>query len=139
MQKQERLIRAQRALDAVASEPTRRWWERYLKGAIAFRGVGIPQIRSVLAHWRSGAGIDTWPAAAQFDLALRLFEEPVAEDKLAGVLFIQDYLLTDVDWRTALARYEPLYGRKLIAEWNTCDWFCVRVLGPTIAGNGRRR
>ncbi len=26
-----------------------------------------------------------------------------------------------------------MFERGLIADWNTCDWFCVRVLGPTIA------
>jgi 3-methyladenine DNA glycosylase AlkD len=128
----------QRRLDAVASEAKREWWERYLKRSIRFRGVGIPEIRGVLARWRSEAGIDEWPATGQFDLALRLFEERHAEDKLAGVLFLQEHVHDRVGWRDALTGYAGLYERGLIHDWNTSDWFCVRVLGPTLASNGVR-
>jgi len=123
----------QDALDASSSSATKTWWERYLGGAIEFRGVGIPRIRSAVADWRSESGVASWPRADQFALALRLFEEPVAEDKLAGVLFLQEYLYDGVPWRESLRRYGALVERRLIDDWNTCDWFCVRVLGPTIA------
>jgi 3-methyladenine DNA glycosylase AlkD len=129
--------RLQLALDRASSATTKTWWSRYLKGAIEFRGVGLPQIRSVLADWRSDNGVDVRPAADQFALALRLFEEPMAEDKLAGVLYLQEYLQGEVPWRESLSRYGSLFERGLIADWNTCDWFCVRVLGPVIAANGR--
>jgi hypothetical protein len=128
--------RLQDALDGSSSGTTKTWWERYLKGAIEFRGVGIPQIRSVLADWRSDSGVGSWPLADQFALALRLFEEPMAEDKLAGILFLQEYLYDGVPWRETVRQYGSLFERGLIADWNTCDWFCVRVLGPTIASNG---
>lgn len=129
--------RLQLALEGASSTTTKTWWNRYLKGAIEFRGVGLPQIRSVLADWRSDNGVDAMPAADQFALALRLFEEPMAEDKLAGVLYLQEYLHDEVPWRECLSRYGSLFERGLIADWNTCDWFCVRVLGPVIASNGR--
>ena len=129
--------RLQVALDEASSATTKRWWNRYLKGAIEFRGVGIPQIRSVLADWQSDSGVGSWPLADQFALALRLFEEPLAEDKLAGVLFLQEYLYDGVPWRESLRQYGSLFERRLIADWNTCDWFCVRVLGATIATHGR--
>jgi len=61
----------------------------------------------------------------------------MAEDKLAGVLYLQEYLPDGVPWRESVSRYSSLFERGLIADWNTCDWFCVRVLGPTIAANGR--
>jgi 3-methyladenine DNA glycosylase AlkD len=134
----ETLVRhLQDALDAASSTATKAWWERYLKGAIGFRGVGIPQIRSVIARWRSESGVGAWPVADQLALALRLFEEPLAEDKLAGILSLQQYLYDRVPWREALKQYGALFERRLIADWNTCDWFCVRVLGPTIATHGR--
>jgi 3-methyladenine DNA glycosylase AlkD len=129
--------RLQLALDGASSGKTKAWWDRYLKGAIEFRGVGIPQIRSVLADWRSDNGVGSRPIADQFALALRLFEEPMAEDKLAGVLCLQEYLHDEVPWRESLSGYGSLFERGLIADWNTCDWFCVRVLGPTIASSGR--
>ena len=127
----------QDALDGLSSGATKTWWERYLRGAIEFRGVGIPQIRSAVADWRSDSGVGSWPLAGQFELALRLFEEPMAEDKLAGVLFLQEHLYDGVPWRESLRQYGSLFERRLIADWNTCDWFCVRVLGPTIATWGR--
>lgn len=128
--------RLQDVLDESSSDTTRMWWGHYLKGAIEFRGVGIPQIRSVLADWRSDTGVASWPVGDQFSLALRLFEEPMAEDKLSGVLFLQEYLYDRVPWRDSLRCYGSLFERRLIADWNTCDWFCVRVLGPTIATHG---
>lgn len=127
----------QDALDGSSSGVTRSWWERYLKGAIEFRGVGIPQIRSTLADWRAGSGVGSWLPADQFALALRLFEEPTAEDKLAGILFLQEYVHDGVPWRESLRHYGSLFERRLITDWNTCDWFCVRVLGPMVATHGR--
>jgi len=37
------MIEIQRRLEAASSEETKIWWEKYLRGAAAFRGVGIPQ------------------------------------------------------------------------------------------------
>lgn len=132
----QRIQRLQAALDCQASAPTRTWWENYLEGAIGFRGAGIAVIRRELAAWREAEGMDGWPAGRQRALALRLFEEPLAEDKLAGVLFLQYYLYDRLPWRELLADYRSLFARELIFDWNTCDWFCVRVLGPTIASRG---
>lgn len=107
-----------------------------MRGAIPFRGVGIPAIREALAGWRSTYGIDEYPLEEQLELALALFEESVAEDKLAGILFLQEYLYDKFPWEMALQSYAELFQRGLIFDWNTCDWFCVRVLGPTIALHG---
>ena len=128
--------RLQRALDRQSTAAAKVWFDAYMKGAIRFRGVGLPRIRPVVEAWRSKTGIEAWSTGEQFELALRLFEEPMAEDKLAGVLFVQRYLRQHVPWRTALTRYASLFRRGLIADWNTCDWFCVRVVGPTIAAEG---
>ncbi len=114
------------------SGATKAWWERYLKGVIEFCGVGILQRQSALADWRSDSGVGSWPIADQFALSLRLNEDPMAEDKLAGVLFLQEYLYDGVPWRESLRQYGFLFERRLIADWNTCDWFCRRVLGSTI-------
>jgi len=124
------------SLDQHANPKTRDWWEKYMKGVIPFRGVGIPEIKRLIAIWRKEQGIDLLPEPAQLEIALCLFEYPMAEDKLAGILFLQDYLYDRFDWNFLLDRYVTLYSRELIFDWNTCDWFCVRVLGPTIAGHG---
>ena len=126
----------QSLLEQNAVSKTKIWWEGYMRGVIPFRGVGIPVIRKLLVEWRQVQGITTWKLSEQLDLALQLFESPIAEDKLAGILFLQDYLYDRFPWETLLEKYAGLYDRGLIFDWNTCDWFCVRVLGPTIAKHG---
>lgn len=126
----------QRRLDAAASNKTKRWWEKYLRGTAAFRGVGIPQIREILVSWRHDTGVAALPLDKQLDIALALFQVPITEDKLAGTLLLQNYLRSQFHWRDLLPRYETLYKRNLIYDWNTCDWFCVRVLGPMLSESG---
>jgi 3-methyladenine DNA glycosylase AlkD len=126
----------QAMLDAVAAPTTKAWWEKYMRYTISFRGVGIPEIRKQLAQWRGMFGIDTWDILDQLSIALQCFDSSVAEDKLAGILFLQEYLYNQLEWQPALEQYADLFARDLIFDWNTCDWFCVRVLGPTIAHNG---
>lgn len=127
------IAQLQSALDAHASARTREWWSRYMKGVIPFRGVGIPVIRELVAQWRAQSRLDAAPVAQQFDVALTLIREPIAEDKLAGILYLQEHLVGRVAWRDAVPRYAELYDSGAIADWNICDWFCVRVLGSTIA------
>lgn len=126
----------QRKLDARASAKTRDWWQKYMKDVIPFRGVGIPVIREVIAEWRVDEGLDARAPREQFDVALELIREPIAEDKLAGVLYLQNYLIEEIAWKEALPKYAALFDDGHIFDWNLCDWFCVRVLGPTIATHG---
>ncbi|MCP4395687.1 MAG: DNA alkylation repair protein [bacterium] len=126
----------QAALDSHASEKTRVWWERYMKGVIPFRGVGIPKNRALLTGWRKEHGIDQWSLEQQFEIALAFFQEPMAEDKLAGILFLQNFLCEKLPWELVYPRYEALYDARLIFDWNLCDWFCVRVLGAAIQLHG---
>jgi len=135
---QELIQKYQIALEAEAIEKTKQWWEKYMKGVIPFRGVGIPKNRELLAGWRKNNGIDKWSIEDQLELALAFFKEPTAEDKLAGILYIQNYLYNKLPWEMMLNRYENIYSQKLIFDWNVCDWFCVRVLGATIKENGKQ-
>jgi len=123
-------------LEKVANKKTRDWWERYIKHNTIFRGVGIPQIREELKQWSAKERIDTLPLNDQLDLALSFFAEKYAEDKLAGVLFLQLYLYNKFDWELLISRFEEIFKNEYIYDWNVCDWFCVRVLGPMIKENG---
>jgi len=135
---QELIQKHQQALEAESIEKTKQWWEKYMKGVIPFRGVGIPRNRELLAEWRKTNGIDTWSLEDQLELALAFFKEPIAEDKLTGILFLQNFLYNKLPWEMLLEKYEEIYKRELIFDWNICDWFCVRVLGPTIKDNGKQ-
>lgn len=122
----------QRRLELRANPKTKAWWEGYLKHVIAFRGVKMADIRAALHQWVGDEGIAERPLARQKDLALDLIRLDFCEDKLAGVLFLQEILLPvgAIDWPEDLPRFGELFEQGYIYEWNTCDWFCVRVLGP---------
>jgi 3-methyladenine DNA glycosylase AlkD len=98
--------------------------------------VGIPEIREELALWGQEHSLAAWSLEDQLRLALALFESSLAEDKLAGILYLQGHLYDRLSWKALLREYEGLFSKGLIFDWNTCDWFGVRVLGPTIALHG---
>lgn len=114
------------------------WWENYVKGSAPFRGVKMPLIRSTLNRWYEGKISASLDVNQQIDLAFALFPEKYSEDKLAGTLFLGEILLTEVvNQRTrSMARIGTLFTSGFICDWNICDWFCVKVLGPSIKIGG---
>jgi len=133
-----RLVQSfQQELDRVASIKTKSWWENYLKQVIPFRGVGIPVIRELLSDWREKNQLEQLGKDQELEIALSFFEESYSEDKLTAILYLQDYLLHQFDGKTLFPYFEQLYHRELIFDWNVCDWFCVRVLGPGILAQGK--
>lgn len=125
-------------LQRLATAKSRAFWTRYLKGAIPFRGVPMPAIRNAVHAWWAADGPSSLSVADQKQLALRLFEGAFCEDKLAGTLVLQEFLLGELE-RRDLDALGALFDRGLIADWNTCDWFCVKVLGPLVARDLPRR
>jgi 3-methyladenine DNA glycosylase AlkD len=127
----------QQQLQAESNPETRDWWERYLKGAIGFRGTKMAGIRRVVHTWRADEG-STWTPKQLRDLAIELIRQDLTEDKLAGILLIQEVLIPAglIPWRTDLKRWARLFDDGFIYDWNTCDWFCVRVLGPLATAQG---
>ena len=129
----------QSRLDARATAATREWWKKYLRGAASFRGVKMGEVRKAVHAWfeeeRVGEGL---LVGQQKDLGLLLLEEDHTEDKLAGVLFLQEILLPAgaLDWRSDLPRFASLFDRGHISDWNVCDWFSVKVLGPLVERKG---
>lgn len=138
-----RMLRAisklQLKLDIKSDPATKAWWERYLKGEITFRGVKMAGIREVLHEWyRTEQLGDTLSRADQTELAYELIRQPCAEDKLAGILFLQEILLPlgALACPSCLSAMAGLFETGYIHEWNTCDWFCVKVLGPLVEQQG---
>lgn len=121
-------------LHAHADPKAKAWWENYVKGSPPFIGVKMPVIRRLLQQWHREHVAEALPPAEQFELALALFAGQYTEEKLAGTLFLQEILLPAgaIDPNTAIPRFAALFDEGLIYDWNTCDWFCVKVLGPLI-------
>jgi 3-methyladenine DNA glycosylase AlkD len=129
----------QRKLQLQADPRTKAWWEGYLKHVIPFRGVPMAGVRASLHAWiREEDILAMLSNGKQKDLALGLFREEHAEDKLAGILFLQEVLLPNgvVSFRTDLPKFAKLFSGGSIYEWNICDWFCVKVLGPLVEREG---
>jgi 3-methyladenine DNA glycosylase AlkD len=123
-----------------ADPKTKAWWEAYLKQVIAFRGVKMADTRAVLHEWYVKEEIARHLSQEeQKHLALALFREEHAEDKIAGILFLQEILIPTgaIDWRHDLDRFAALFQEGWIRDWNVCDWFCVKVLGPLIEMEGK--
>ena len=108
------------ALQARARPETKEWWERYMKGAIPFRGVKMAGIREVVHE----LAIDS------LDDALAQFAEPCSEDKLVGVLALAERIMPRLSAGDVPRLAEPFAH---IDDWSTCDWYCVKVLGKLIA------
>jgi 3-methyladenine DNA glycosylase AlkD len=133
------IARLQLRLNARATAATREWWTKYLRGAASFRGAKMGDIRAAVHTWFEEEQLGKLLSVEQQkDLALTLLEEDHAEDKLAGVLFLQEILLPEgaLDWRSDLPRFARLFDEGYIRDWSICDWFCVKVLGPLVEQQG---
>jgi 3-methyladenine DNA glycosylase AlkD len=115
------------------------WWEGYVKQGAPFLGVKMATIRSIVQEWHKESLAGTLDKEQQLDLALALFEGEYTEEKLAGTLFLQEILLPAEALGCArdLDRLAGLFANGRIYDWNVCDWFCVKVLGPLIKGDGK--
>ena len=126
----------ERRLAAAADPATKAWFENYLKHAVAYRGVRTPEVTRIVAEWRRAHELDRLAEGRQLDLARTLVERSCAEDKFAGILYMQKYLARRLAPEAILATAEGLFAAGAFFDWSTSDWFSVRVLGPLIARGG---
>lgn len=124
------------AIENRSSEEKRAWWERYMKGAIRFRGTGLPIVREELETWHERHGLDRASLDVQLEIVNRLFETPIGEEKLAAILYLQRHLIDKLEPDRLLDHIEGVLDRELVYDWSTCDWLCMRVLGPAIRLHG---
>lgn len=94
----------------------------------------MADIRSAVHEWAGDA-----PPAVLRDAAFELLARRVAEEKLAGILIMQERLLPigALEPGRDIPRLALAFDRGHIWEWNTTDWLCVRVLGPMIESGGQ--
>ncbi len=126
------------ALQSHANPDAKAWWENYVKGSAPFMGVKMPAIRRTLHQWHQQHVAVALTMPAQLDLAFSLFDELYTEEKLAGTLFLQEILMPAgvVQCNKDVRRFAALFAEGKIYDWNVCDWFCVKVLGPLIREEG---
>jgi len=129
--KEKIIVSFQKLLEEISSKKKKEWWEKYMRNVIKFRGVGIPDIRKLQLNWYKEY-LQHLSYEEQIEIAIEFFREELAEDKLAGVLLFQNYLFDSMPTEYMLKQYETIFDENLIYDWNICDWFCVRVLNPTI-------
>ncbi len=115
-------------IDKIAEKSKAEWWNNYLRNTIRFIGVGIPDIRNILNRWYPTIDDE----AALILIADKLIHLKIAEYKLAGILIYQNFLLGNISDHRILKHMDILFGKEYIYDWNTCDWFCVRVLTPLV-------
>lgn len=121
------------------SDPTTKaWFEDYLKHAIKYRGVKTPTIAAIVKEWRIREGIGDWDSTDQLKIADELIREQYAEDKFAGILYMQKHLVAVVDFDTIASQIEKLFQDGAFFDWSTTDWFNVRVLSPLIELHGAK-
>ncbi|AFZ01421.1 DNA alkylation repair protein [Calothrix sp. PCC 6303] len=133
------ITQLQEQLAQADDSKTKEWWEAYLKHSLPFRGLKLPQVRAILHSWAKTANFSSQPVTQQFDTAIALIQESWGEDKLAGILLLQEFLLKHrlINWESDLPKFATLFDEAYIKEWNTCDWLCVKVLNPLIKQQGK--
>jgi 3-methyladenine DNA glycosylase AlkD len=129
----------QAQLNQASDRKIKVWWEAYMKHVLPFRGLKLPQVRAVLHEWIKTENFLHQPLSQQFNTALALIQESWGEDKLAGILILQEVLIKQklIQWETDLPKFAELFDAGHIKEWNTCDWFCVKVLNSLIKQQGK--
>ena len=124
-----------RALEAVADPSVKIWFENYLKGAIAYRGVKTPTVKKIVTQWARDNGIPARPLGEQLAVVDALFSGEYAEDKFAGTLYLQIFL-KKADPDAILDLIEGAFVRGAFFDWSSTDWLCVRVIDPLIIRHG---
>jgi len=98
--------------------------------------VKTPAVARIVADWRDAHELQLLAEDEQLDLARTLIGRPYAEDKFAGILYLQKHLARRLEPGLLLATAEGLFAAGAFFDWSTSDWFSVRVLGPLIARGG---
>ena len=126
----------QKRLDAQADAARKAWFEAYLQHVIGYRGVPMPGVVRTVSAWRKECGLDDLAEADQLDIAASLIGCAFAEDKFAGMVYIQKHLVRHMSSDRILAAAEDLFAKGAFCNWATSDGFSMRVLGPLIRRGG---
>lgn len=132
MKHQKQIKQLQKSLQAASRKETKEWFEAYLKNAISYRGVKMPEITKILKDWRKSNGIDELDVKLQLDYATELLRQSYAEDKFAGIIFMQKFLVKELPFNIFLVEIDKLFKSKALFDWSTTDWLNTKVLSPLV-------
>ncbi len=81
------------SLDKKSDKNLKNWWENYVKNGAPFRGVKMGVIRSLFHKYHKQNIENNMDNNEQIQLALALIREDYAEEKLVGILFLDEILI----------------------------------------------
>lgn len=100
---------------------------RYRRVIARARGLALSTVRTCVRVWWRDHELGDHPATVGKRIALALLEQPIAEDKLAGILVLQE-MLGDQLRGADLPAFARLFADGHLADGDLVDGFCVRVL-----------
>ncbi|NRA65678.1 MAG: DNA alkylation repair protein [Pseudobacteriovorax sp.] len=98
-------------LQEAADPKTNAWFDNYLKGAILYRGVKTPQVRSLLIELTKEFGLTELSIEKQLEFCDRLMRKKTAEDKFAAIFYLQRYLVSRATPQQLLAFTEQQFAK----------------------------
>eukprot|EP00899_Mesostigma_viride_P020351 jgi/Mesvir1/28317/Mv04837-RA.1 len=133
------VLQLQQRLEVIADAKTKDWYEDYMLHVIPYRGVKMPELRKELKAWMNRLCLNGSVSATQKkELAQELMQSTFAEDKFAAMLIYQEFLIAGGHCGLAdLSVFADWFDQKLLYDWSTCDWLCVKVIGPVAVGAGK--
>lgn len=122
------------ALEDLAVPKTKEWWTKYLKGQAEFRGVKMGDVRKSVNSLVDEMDIKAPHTSIETRLAMyeACCKSRYTEEKLGGFLLLAEHCLPELRDDDVEQLGRPLASGD-VADWNSCDWLCVKVIGPFIS------
>ena len=108
-----------------------KWLENYVKHEIKSKGVGIPEIRTIIKDANNDYKLTEKKISEQIEVLNDLMSQVYTEDKLAAILYLQLFWKGKNE-RLTIDLISKWFDKDLITDWNVCDWLCVRILTPLL-------
>ena len=121
----------QSKISSIGNPDKAKWLENYIKHDIKSKGVGIPEIRAIVKEATTEFKLIELDISEQIDLLNNLMNSEYTEDKISAIIYIQLYWNKTNEYEK-IALISDWFDKKLITDWNVCDWLCVRLLTPMI-------
>ena len=102
------ILTLQSSMQDLSLEKKKLWWEKYMRNVISFRGVGIPAIRGLQKTWYKEY-LEPLSYEEQIEIAIEFLRCELAEDKLAGILLLQNYLYDKMPLEYMLKQYKKIF------------------------------